>query len=236
VDEVTGQALAGGRQTQGIVRVGQTVRRALHQRSDYVHALLRHLEAVGFDGAPRLLGIDAQGREVLTYLPGEVIIRSPVWLSDARLDSAARLIRRLHDATAGSSLAGDQEVVGHGDLGPHNLVFDGDAAVGIIDWDASVAPGSRLVDLGHAVWCCADVAEGAVPVAEQGRKVRRMCDAHGWAEVDLVVGEIGDRFRRARDQHAQAGRTKGAAIFDRKLRWLDQKAAALIELSPPWGS
>jgi hypothetical protein len=50
------------------------VRRALHQRSDYVHALLRHLEAVGFDGAPRLLGIDAQGREVLTYLPGEVII------------------------------------------------------------------------------------------------------------------------------------------------------------------
>jgi hypothetical protein len=160
VDEVTEQALAGGRQTQGIVRVGQTVRRALHQRSDYVHALLRHLEAVGFDGAPRLLGIDAQGREVLTYLPGEVIIRSPVWLSDARLDSAARLIRRLHDATAGSSLAGDQEVVGHGDLGPHNLVFDGDAAVGIIHWDASVAPGSRLVDLGHAVWCCADVAEG----------------------------------------------------------------------------
>ena len=141
---------------------------------------------------------------MLTYLPGEVIIRSPVWLSDARLDSAARLIRRFHDATAGSSLAGDQEVVGHGDLG-------------------------------HAVWCCADVAEG-VPVAEQGRKVRRMCDAYGWAEVDLVVGEIGDRFRRARDQHAQAGRTKGAAIFDRKLRWLDKKAAALIELSTPWGS
>jgi hypothetical protein len=62
-----------------------------------------------------------------------------------------------------------------------------------------------------------------------------MCDAYGWAEVDLVVGEIGDRFRRARDQHAQAGRTKGAVIFDRKLRWLDQKAAALIELSTPWG-
>ena len=87
-----------------------------------------------------------------------------------------------------------------------------------------------------AVWCCAGVAEGAVPVAEQGRKVRRMCDAYGWAEVDLVVGDIGDRFRRARDQHAQAGRTKGAAILDRKLRWLDQKAAALIELSTPWGS
>jgi len=236
VDEVSEQALAGGRQTQGIVRVGQTVRRALHERSDYVHALLRHLEEVGFNGAPRLLGIDAQGREVLTYLPGEVIIRTPAWLSDAKLDSAARLIRRFHDATVGTSLAGDQEVVGHGDLGPHNLVFDGDAAVGIIDWDASVAPGSRLVDLGHAVWCCADVAEPAVPVAEQARKLRRMCDAYGWAEVDLVVREIGDRFRRARDQHAGAGRNKGAAIFENKVRWMDQTTAALIELSTPRGS
>ena len=88
VDEVTEQALAGGRQTQGITRVGQTVRRALHERSDYVHALLRHLGAVGFDGAPRLLGIDEQGREVLTYLPGEVILRTPARLSNARLDSA----------------------------------------------------------------------------------------------------------------------------------------------------
>ena len=236
MDELAEQPLAGGYQTQGIVRVGQTVRRALHERSDYVHALLRHLEAVGFDGAPRLLGIDEQGREVLTYLPGEVIVRSQARLPDARLDSAAHLIRRFHDATAGSSLAGDQEVVCHGDLGPHNLVFDGDAAVGIIDWDASVAPGSRLVDIGHAVWCCADVAERAVPVAEQARRVRRMCDAYGWADVDLIVQEIGDRFRRARDQHAQAGRTKGAAIFDRKVRWMDQKTAALIAAATRRGS
>jgi Phosphotransferase enzyme family len=233
VDELTEQALAGGRQTHGIVRVGQTVRRSLHERSDYVHALLRHLEEVGFDGAPRLLGIDAEGREMLTYLPGEVIVRSPAWLSDARLDSAARLIRRFHDATAGTSLAGDQEVVGHGDLGPHNIVFDGDAAVGIIDWDASVGPGSRLVDLGHAVWCCADVTERAVPIAEQTRKVRRMCNAYGWADVDLVVQEIGERFRRARDAHARAGRTRGVAIFEQMVGWMDRNAAALIELSTP---
>jgi hypothetical protein len=63
-----------------------------------------------------------------------------------------------------------------------------------------------------------------------------MCDAYGWAEVDLVVREIGDRFRRARHQHARAGRTRGAAIFDRKVRWMDQKTAALIELSTPRGS
>lgn len=62
----------GGRQSSGVVRVGDTVRRPLHRNSEFVHALLRHFEAVGFDGAPRLLGVDDQGREILTYVEGEV--------------------------------------------------------------------------------------------------------------------------------------------------------------------
>ena len=58
----------------GIVRVGDTVRRPLHRNSEFVHALLRHFEAVGFDGAPRLLGIDEQGREILSYIDGRVFV------------------------------------------------------------------------------------------------------------------------------------------------------------------
>jgi hypothetical protein len=74
------QALHGGRQTVGIVRVGDTVRRPRHARSDFVHAVLRRLEAAGLDGAPRLLGIDEHGREVLTYLDGETLDSSPATL------------------------------------------------------------------------------------------------------------------------------------------------------------
>jgi hypothetical protein len=91
------EAFHGGRQTVGITRIGDTVRRPRHARSDLVHAVLRHLEAAGFDGAPRLLGIDEDGREVLTYIDGKTIDRSPVSLSDGRLVSAAQLIRRFHD-------------------------------------------------------------------------------------------------------------------------------------------
>jgi hypothetical protein len=32
-----------------------------------VHALLGHLEQRGFDGAPHMLGLDDQGRELLTF-------------------------------------------------------------------------------------------------------------------------------------------------------------------------
>ena len=89
--------------------------------------MLRHLEAVGFTGAPRILGGDEAGREVLSFIEGDVHVAAPdspdPRLSDAQLASAAKLIRRFHDATAGSVLAGPEEVICHGDLGPHNTVL-----------------------------------------------------------------------------------------------------------------
>lgn len=221
------EALSGGFQTAGVVRVDDTVRRPMHPRSEYVHEVLRHLESVGFDGAPRFLGIDQQGREVLSYFPGEVILRTPNELSDEQLTSAARLIRRFHDATAGTALAEGGEVVCHTDLGPHNIVWVGENAVGLIDWDEDLAPGSRVVDFGHAVWCCADVCEPEVDVAEQARKVRLTCDAYGWDDPAAVLDEIAARFRRARDEHAAHGRATAVAIFEKNVRWMAENEATL---------
>ena len=49
--------LADGSMTT-VVRVGDTVRRPVGRWTPAVHSLLRHLEAVGFEGAPRVLGFD----------------------------------------------------------------------------------------------------------------------------------------------------------------------------------
>ncbi|MFC8896586.1 hypothetical protein [Streptomyces cinereoruber] len=54
-----------------IVRVGDTIRRPVQPWTETVHALLRHLEEVGFPCAPRVLGFDEAGREVLEYMEGE---------------------------------------------------------------------------------------------------------------------------------------------------------------------
>jgi len=51
-----------------VFRVGDTVRR--RSTGPAVHALLGYLERVGFPYAPRLLGVDERGREVLTYQRG----------------------------------------------------------------------------------------------------------------------------------------------------------------------
>src|ERR687894_794302 len=88
-----------------VVRVGDTVRRSTGPWTPAVHALLKHLEEVGFEGAPRVLGFDEQGREVLTYIPGEVPHRAePALETDRALEEAARLLRRYHDAVADFAL------------------------------------------------------------------------------------------------------------------------------------
>ncbi len=72
VVEMTEIALSGGRMKHGVVRVGQTVRRPSGTNSDFVRSLLRHLETAGFDGAPRALGTDQRGRDILSYIEGQV--------------------------------------------------------------------------------------------------------------------------------------------------------------------
>ena len=85
-----------------VSRVGDTVRRPRRPTSPATHALLDHLERVGFDGAPRFLGADEQGREVLSLIPGEAAMPPYAgWaLTDEALVSVAELLRRYHDAAA----------------------------------------------------------------------------------------------------------------------------------------
>src|SRR5689334_18079486 len=137
--------LPAGRGGGEVWRSERGVHRTAGAWTPTVRAYLRHLEAEGFDGAPRALGGDDEGREVLTYIDGEVLA-DPSWRpglagpwpeyarSDDALVGAARLLRRLHEAAASfrpapkavwKQYAGpllDGEIVCHGDVGPHNTV------------------------------------------------------------------------------------------------------------------
>jgi hypothetical protein len=78
------------------------VRRPLRPFSLTVQAYLAHLHAAGFTGAPLPLGVDEQGREVLSFVPGEVHRHPlPQAAGDDVLAAQDRLIRALHQASAG---------------------------------------------------------------------------------------------------------------------------------------
>jgi hypothetical protein len=71
------EPLQGGTLSR-VVRVEDTVRRVVSDPRESGHRLLAHLEAAGFDGAPRFLGMDEQGRETLTFIDGDVTASGPI--------------------------------------------------------------------------------------------------------------------------------------------------------------
>jgi aminoglycoside phosphotransferase (APT) family kinase protein len=144
--------LGGGWSVDGVVRVGDTVRRPQTHATQLMRDVLVHLAEVGFDAAPRWLGLDARGRDVLTFLEGETFsdTRRLTW-SDGQLAAAGALLRRYHDAVAGTALAGVSEVVCHGDFGPWNLIWVDGVPSFVIDFDNAHA-GPWVEDVGYALW------------------------------------------------------------------------------------
>ena len=157
-----GEALAGGN-SNAPVRFGDRVHRTAGPWSPTIHAYLRHLRAHGVDLVPEPFGFDERG-------PGGARVpargscrrtRCPrsVW-TDAFLRQAARVLRRLHDASIGFDPAGavwqqparePAQVVSVNDFAPYNLVLDGDRISGVIDLDQA-SPGPRVRDLAHLAY------------------------------------------------------------------------------------
>lgn len=124
--------LTGGNVSASVVRVGTTVRKPASGSTAAVEALLSHLAAVGFTGAPQALGRDARGRPMLEYVPGTMADAMPP-MTLPELARVGRLIRRLHDAAASFVPPADaawevvippdrEELICHHDLAPWNLV------------------------------------------------------------------------------------------------------------------
>jgi hypothetical protein len=159
-------ALKGGMSTSGVVRVGDTVRRPVKEKSTFVHDVLRHLERRGFDHVPRFLGIDEKGREILTHISGTVP-RQVGGFQEEQWLAAARLLRLFHDATVDCELKGEFEVICHGDPGPGNYVLREGMPFALIDFDEA-HPGKREEDVGYAAWMWLHIGNRKVATEEQG--------------------------------------------------------------------
>jgi len=163
------------------------VRKQAGAATDGIDALLRHLDQVGFAGAPRSLGRDDLGRQVLEFIPGETAYALPT-LTTSELHRIGRLIRELHDATESFqpsqrpapqwqvAIPPDREdLICHHDLAPWNLVRDGDRWV-FIDWDGA-GPGSRLWDLAYAAQSFIPLNPGGAPHLE-GPRLLALADGY----------------------------------------------------------
>ena len=251
------EVLLGGLETGRVLKVGQTVRRAAGPWTPTIQALLAHLHIKGFP-APQPLGLDEQGREVVSFLEG----RASNWPWPAALldvsgaKQVGALLRRYHAAARdfvppspalwrhGPQALAAGEVVLHGDFGPHNLIWSDTDVTGVIDFELA-RPGDPLEDAGFAVIRAAQLRPNAMtrPVGfetppDRAARLDAFSQGFGAARGTLVAAAL----------RAQAGeierivRLGGAGVepwasFQRRgleaqaraeLDWLAANAGALL--------
>ena len=193
-----GEQLAGGN-VGGAVRIGDTVRRGTGPWTVAVHALLAHVATAGLRAVPRVHGFDGRGREVLDFMAGEVIDVDTELLSEPRVRDLAAWTRELHEAAAGFDHPGPwrhlplgpTDRLGHNDLAPYNVAFEGDHVAGVFDWDFA-GPTTASMELAHQAWNAVPLFRDIGAEASASR-VRALAEGYGTtpqAVLDKVVARV----------------------------------------------
>jgi hypothetical protein len=213
-------------------RVGNVVVRAAGPWTPSVHTVLQHLETVGFTGSPRIVGtgFDAAGNEILSFIDGS-FVHPHAW-SDEGITALGALLRRFHDATIGyvpprgarwqpwfTRSDRPDAIVGHGDLGPWNIVAREGLPVGFIDWEFA-GPVDRIDEVAQAAWLNAQLhdddvaARNQLPSADaRARQLGLFVDAYRLGQperAELVTRMIEHAIRDAANELSDPGGPKMA--------------------------
>jgi len=157
------EILTGG-SINTVTRKGDVVFRNGGEWVPAVHKVLEYLNNSGFSYSPKPLGVVPDGREMISFLPGESMMRpwrQPMFDDDG-LIQAAKMLRSLHNITQKLTFPKDtkwqfikagkntDQIIRHGDLGPWNTLWQGDKLTGLIDWDFA-EPGDAITDLAQLI-------------------------------------------------------------------------------------
>jgi 8-oxo-dGTP diphosphatase len=242
-----GTALGGGN-VGGAVRIGGTVRRPAGRWTPTVHGLLRHLAGRGVPNIPTALGIDAAGREVLTYLEGRVIDTAEDALTDGQVVAAMRWLRGCHRAVEDyrpdrpvwrldPHRIDEDAVICHNDFGAYNMAFDGDRLTGVFDWDVA-GPAYPIDDLAFFAWNSVPLCRPAGSPEWMARRLQLMAASYGKFNGRAILDHVEARISAAADTIA-AGQAAGdpgmlnlrkAEEPDRmrsQLQWVLARSAAI---------
>jgi aminoglycoside phosphotransferase (APT) family kinase protein len=166
---------------------------------------------------------------------------------------SAALLRRLHDASVSfvapssaiwrqheCAAVGADEIVCHGDIGPHNTVYRDGTPVAFIDFD-SIRPNHPLIEFGNAAWRFVPLGDDAYfemsdfpSTPDLPARLSLFARTYGVNDPDHLFWAL----HQAKQRTVEAARYwpispgEGAAVLRQvadDLQWLDQNADRLVE-------
>lgn len=140
----------------------------------------------------------------MSFLPGETSDYPYIQKGSTlqALESSAKLLRAYHDALQNFLNKENfsdkswmleprepREVICHGDFAPYNICFEGEQAVGMIDFD-TVHPGPRTWDIAYAIYRFAPFFTSSENIFgnldDQIVRGRLFCDAYGLTKEERL--------------------------------------------------
>jgi len=218
-DEVLSRAAEVNEQFRTIELTAETVTRPAGPQTPTVHSFLRHLRAKGLNCVPEPVSLDGE-IETLRFIEGES--GGDGWKhqhDELGLRSAARLLRRIHDASADWVPPADAifaapaveggDVFLNGDPGPWNFVWRDGEAVALLDWDF-LHRGPRLSDVAYALQWFAPIRDDQAAlnwhhfpeIPDRRARIEAFLDAYG-IPADLDVADAVVQRIRYTSEHVR---------------------------------
>jgi hypothetical protein len=220
--------LGGGAMTDGVVRVGNTVRRPSRFATQLMRDVLVHLERAGFDAAPRWLGYDDHGRDILSWIDGQTFTErgqmhpyigdqpGRVTFSNKQIAAVMRLLRRYHDTFSDGLIC-------HGDFGPWNIVWRDQLPHAVIDFDNAYR-GDAADDVAYALRTFISYGFAAETPAELVRRTRLALQAYG-ATFDMPA-ILGHEYDLAEERCLRNDWHRQLAKLPTERAWLAENREA----------
>lgn len=216
-----GQPLKGGRSTNEVIKIGNTIHRSQGPNSKFVHNLLTQLDQQNFSYSPKFLGIDEKGREILSYIYGEVPTGDHRWTME-QVISVVHIMKKFHEAT--------DHTICHHDIAPWNVVLKNNIPVALIDFDeASV--GDCIDDLAYFLWTFLELG-GDIPIETQTTKIKKLCHEYGYSDSKKLTEKILEQQKmilemRIRKSKTDSFSTGAVPRIKKEIAWVEKNREKL---------
>jgi hypothetical protein len=238
-------------------RHGNVIVKDAHPWTTTVHSLLNHLERIGFDASPTIVGsgFNSEGQETITYIHGTCMTEGQWSLQGAI--AVGQMLRRVHEATCsyrppaeacwrpwfGRLIGGPKRIISHCDVAPWNIIAQGGLPIALIDWDFA-GPVDPMIDLAQACWLNAKLhdeivakREGLSSPEDRAILLRAIVEGYGLSHrqrlglVELMIEFAMHSVASEADEANILPETPSSAL-DRELTWaMAWRARAAVWMS-----
>lgn len=184
-----------------------------HSNNVIEYEFLNYMQSVGYNKVPKIIEINKNGRDIFTYIPGNVA-KYVFEMSKEEIEEVLFELKKINSLSR--KKLNKNMVYVHGDLSPQNVVFKDNELVGIIDWDSCYV-GPDYYDFIYIFWTWCNVGSYNRNNEEIFTKLKEMLKIY---EADFMFKkDFANKIREVMESRLK-NLNKNDTYYERIYQWV----------------